>query len=262
MENILPPSDPKANLKDYQKVYRSFDWGMVEKEFTWHRTGRVNMAHEAIDRHAADPVRGQKYCLNFEGESRRERISYAQMRELSNRFANVLRKLGVKKGHRVLIFLPRCPEYYIAMVGCAKAGAIFCPLFEALMQVSLGERLKDSGARVLVTNPQMAERVSLEDFSRPRTMILVGADPAQLKPWEWSWEKEMAGVPGECEISWVDLDDPLYLIYTYGSSGKPKGVLHVHRDMIGHLSTARWVLDLREGDVLWTTADPGWVTGT
>ncbi len=72
----------------------------------------------------------------------------------------------------------------------------------------------------------------------------------------------MAGASVECEIEWVDLEDPLYLIYTYGSSGKPKGVLHAHRDMIGHLITARWVLDLRDGDVLWTTADPGWVTGT
>ncbi len=98
------------------------------------------------------------------------------MRELSNRFANVLRKLGVKKGDRVLLFLPRCPEYYIAMVGCAKVGAIFCPLFEALMQVSLGERLRDSGAKVLVTNPRMAERVPLIDLPRPRSIILVGCN--------------------------------------------------------------------------------------
>ena len=262
MENILPPSNPKANLKDYNKACSSFDWKMAEKEFTWHRTGKVNIAYEAIDRHVEDPVRGQRCCLNFEGESRKEKISFLEMKSLSNRFANVLRKLGVRKGARVLIFLPRCPEYYIAMIGCAKVGAIFCPLFEALMEVSLGERLKDSGAKVLVTNPEMAGRVLLKDFPRPRAIILVGADPEKLKPWEWSWEKEMAGASDRFEIAWVDLETPLYLIYTYGSSGRPKGVLHAHRDMIGHLMTARWVLDLREGDVLWTTADPGWVTGT
>ncbi len=154
LENILPPSNPKANLKDYDQAYRSFDWKTVEKEFRWHQTGKVNIAYEAIDRHAEDPIRGTRICLNFEGGSRKERISYVEMRDLSNRFANVLRKLGVKKGDRVLIFLPRCPEYYIAMLGCAKVGAIFCPLFEALMQVSLGERLRDSGAKVLVTNPK------------------------------------------------------------------------------------------------------------
>ncbi len=262
MENILPPSNPKANLGDYEKVYPSFDWKTVEKEFRWHRTGKVNIAYEAIDRHAEDPIHGEKCCLNFEEESRKEKISYARMRDLSNRFANVLRKLGVRKGSRVLLFLPRCPEYYIAMVACARVGAIFCPLFEALMQVSLGERLKDSGAKVLVTNPEMGGRVLMHDFPRPRSIILVGADPDQLKPWEWSWEKEMAGASDRYEIAWVDLDAPLYLIYTYGSSGKPKGVLHAHRDMIGQFITARWVLDLREGDVLWTTADPGWVTGT
>ncbi|HSB06635.1 MAG TPA: acetate--CoA ligase [Thermodesulfobacteriota bacterium] len=262
MENILPPANPKANLEDYEKAHRSFDWKVVEQEFSWHHTGKVNIAYEAIDRHAEDPIQAGKCCLNFEGESRKERISYAQMKDLSNRFANVLRKIGVKKGDRVLIFLPRCPEYYVAMVGCAKVGAIFCPLFEALMQVALGERLRDSGAKVLVSNLKMAEQVPLIDLPSPRSIILVGAMGMGLKPWELSWEEEMVHASPECRIEWVSLEDPLYLIYTYGSSGKPKGVLHAHQDMVGHLITARWVLDLREGDVLWTTADPGWVTGT
>jgi acetyl-CoA synthetase len=262
LENILPAANPKANLKDYDQAYRSFDWKTVEKEFRWHQTGKANIAYEAIDRHAEDPIRRARICLSFEGGSRKERISYIEMRELSNRFANVLRKLGVRKGARVIIFLPRCPEYYIAMVGCAKVGAIFCPLFEALMEVSLGERLKNSGSKVLVTTPEMVERVLFKDFPRPRSIILVGANRDKLKPWEWSWEKEMAGASGNCEIAWVGLEAPLYLIYTYGSGGRPKGVLHAHRDMVGHFITARWVLDLRDGDVLWTTADPGWVTGT
>ena len=262
MENILPPSNPKANLKDYSEAYPSFDWKRVEKEFSWSQTGKANIAHEAIDRHAEDPVRGQRCCLKYEGEGRREIISYAQMRDLSNRFANVLRKIGVKKGDRVILFLPRSPEYYIAMVGCAKVGAIFCPLFEALMQASLGERLRDSGARVLVTNPRMAERIPLIDLPRPRVILLVGAANISPHPWKLSWEEEMANASSQSEIEWVNLEDPLYLIYTYGSGGKPKGVLHVHRDMIGHFMTGRWVLDLGEGDVLWTTADPGWITGT
>ena len=262
MENILPPANPKANLGDYDRTYRSFEWKTVEREFRWHRTGKVNIAYEGIDRLAEDPVHRERCCLSFEGRFRKERISFARMRELSNRFANVLRKLGVKKGDRVLLFLPRCPEYYIAMVGCAKVAAIFCPMFEALMSVSLGERLRDSGARVLVTNPGMVGRVAFSDFPRPRSIILVGTETDKLKPWEWSWEKEMSTASDVGEMAWADLEAPLYLIYTYGSSGTPKGVLHAHRDMIGHRITARWVLDLKEGDVLWTTADPGWVTGT
>ena len=261
LENMLPPSNRDANLKDYEEAYRFFDWKEVEETFRWSETGKVNIAYEAIDRHANDPVQGQRCCLNFENESRRERISYARMRDLSNRFANVLRKLGVKKGDRVLIFLPRCPEYYVAMAGCAKAGAIFCPLLGALTGMSLGERLKDSDARMLVTNPELSERVPVRDF--PRTpILLIGGNRERLKPWTWSWDKEMAAAPDKSEMTWVDLEDPLYLIYTYGSGGTPKGVLHAHRDMIGHFLTARWVLDLREEDVLWTTADPGWVTGT
>ena len=130
------------------------------------------------------------------------------------------------------------------------------------MQDSLGERLRDSGARVLVTNPRMAERIPLIDLPRPRVILLVGAVNISLHPWKLSWEEEMAKASSQSEIEWVNLEDPLYLIYTYGSGGKPKGVLHVHRDMVGHFMTGRWVLDLREGDVLWTTADPGWITGT
>jgi len=180
MENILPPANSKANMRDYVEACQSFDWREAEKTFTWHRTGKVNMAYEAIDRHAEDPVLGQRCCLNFEGESRNERITYAEMKDLSNRFANVLRKLGVKKGDRVLIFLPRCPEYYIAMVGCAKVGAIFCPLFEALMQVALRERIVDSGAKILVTSPRLEIRIPLDNLPEVQHAILVGAGTRHL----------------------------------------------------------------------------------
>ena len=262
MENILPPSNPNANLKDYDETYQSFNWHGVDREFSWNRTGKINIAYEAIDRHAEDPVRGDKCCLNFEAEDRKERISYRQMKAFSNKFANVLRTLGVQKGDRVFIFLPRCPEYHIAMVGCAKVGAIIGPLFEALMKAALRERLMDSRAKVLVTTPRMATRVPFSDLPHLQHIILIGGEKRSLKAGEVSWEKEMSLASPEGEIEWVDLEDPLYLIYTYDPAGKPKGVLHVHNDMIGQLMTARWVLDLREGDVLWTAADPGWITGT
>ena len=262
MENILPPANPRANMEDYRMACESFRWKDVEKEFSWFQTGKVNIAHEAIDRRTEDPVQGQMCCLNFESESRKEKITYDQMRDLSNKFANILRKCGVRKGDRVFLFLPRIPEYYISMVGCAKAGAVFGPLFEALMQDALRERLADSEASVLVTTPKLATRVPFAALPNLRHIILVGAGNMMLKWNELSWEEEMSRAPGQCNIEWVNLEDPLYLIYTYSSTGQPKGVVHVHNDMIGHLMTARWVLDLKVGDVLWTTADPGWVTGT
>jgi acetyl-CoA synthetase len=262
MENILPPANPQANMGDYNKACRSFDWKDVEQEFSWHRTGKVNIAYEAIDRHAEDPVRSNRFCLIYEDENRRERITYRQMRDLSNKFANVLKKLGVEKGDRVFIFLPRCPEYYVAMAGCAKIGAIFGPFYESLMEMAVRERLKDSGAKVLVTTPRMAARVPFSELSELQHIILVGAGNIVLRPGEVSWEEEIARASYDYDITWVDLDDPLFISYTSGSTGKPKGVLHVHRDMVGYLITARWVLDLRDDDCLWTTSEPGWITGT
>ena len=262
MENILPPANPRANMEDYRMARESFRWKDVEKEFRWFQTGKINIAHEAIDRRTEDPEQGQMCCLNFESESRKEKITYDQMRDLSNRFANILRKCGVRKGDRVFLFLPRFPEYYISMVGCAKVGAVFGPLFEALMQETLRERLGDSEASVLVTTPKLATRVPFAALPNLQHIILVGAGNMVLKLNELSWEEEMSRAPDQCDIEWVNLEDPLYLIYTYSSTGRPKGVVHVHNDMIGHLMTARWVLDLKAGDVLWTTADPGWVTGT
>jgi acetyl-CoA synthetase len=262
VENILPPANPKANMGDYSKACQSFSWKDVEKYFTWSRTGKVNIAYEAIDRQAEDPSLADRTCLTFEGVARETKITYREMRDLSNKFANVLKKLGVAKGQRVFIFLPRCPEYYIAMVGCAKAAALFGPLFEAQMQVALRERLTDSRATVLITTPRLATRVPFGDLPDLRYTILVGAGRNGLRPGELSWEEEMAQAPAEGEIAWVDLEDPLYLLYTYGSAGKPKGIVHVHGAMVGGFVTAQWVLDLRREDVLWTTADPGWITGT
>lgn len=262
LENILPPANPKANMGDYAAACQSFSWKEVENRFTWSRTGKVNIAYEAIDRYAEDPAHADRTCLAYEGESRGTRITYREMRDLSNQFANILKKLGVAKGDRVFIFLPRCPEYYIAMVGCAKVAALFGPLFEAQMQVALKERLTDSRATVLITTPRLATRVPFADLPDLRATILVGSGKSVLRPGERSWEKEMAGASPDCEITWVDLEDPLYLIYTYGSAGRPKGIVHVHGDMVGQLVTAEWVLDLRKDDVLWTTADPGWITGT
>lgn len=262
MENILPAANPKANLTGYEEACQSFDWQEIEKHFSWHRTGKVNIAYEAIDRHAEDPDHRGQCCLNFEGEARSISLSYSQMKDLSNRFANTLRRLGVGKGDRVLIFLPRCPEYYIAMAGCAKVGAVVGPLFEALMQATLKERLLDSGAKALVTSARMVTRMPVDELPDLRHIILVGAGRSRLRRGEWSWEVEMSQASAECEPEWVRPEDPLYLIYTYGSAGEPKGIVHAHRDMVGQWITARWVLDLRKGDVLWTTADPGWITGT
>jgi acetyl-CoA synthetase len=262
LENILPPANPEANLRDYEKAAQTFRWEEVEREFSWHLTGKVNIAYEAIDRHAEDPRRRDRFCLIYEDEERSEHITYLRMRDLSNKFANVLADLGVTHGNRVFIFLPRCPEYYIALAGCAKVGAVFSPLFETSMEMTVRERLKDSGATVLVTTPLMAARVPFAELSDLRHVILVGSGDSRLVPGEVRWEEAMTRASSDFAVVWVGLDDPLYIIYTSGSTGEAKGVIHVHRDMMGYLITARWVLDLRDDDCLWTAAEPGWITGT
>ena len=159
------------------------------------------------------------------------------------------------------MFMPRSPELYIAFLGIAKIGAVVGPLFEAFMEEAVRDRLKDSEAIAVVTTPMMKERIKREDLPHLKHIILVG-DSEKLEQGEVSYHEEMASTSEHFEIEWLTRFDPLILHYTSGSTGKPKGVLHVQNAMIGHYQTAKWVLDLKEEDIYWCTADPGWVTGT
>ena len=248
------------NLKNYDETYANFDWAEVEKEFSWATTGKVNVAYEAIDRHV-DNGKGDRIALYYSDATRDESYTFAEMKALSNKFANVLRKYGVQKGDRVFIFMPRSPELYAALLGAVKIGAIVGPLFEAFMEGAVRDRLEDSQAIAIITTPKLKERVPVAELPALQHVFLVGAE-GELAEREISFDAEMKEASPEAEIEWVDREDGLVLHYTSGSTGKPKGVLHVHNAMVQHLQTARWILDLREGDVYWCTADPGWVTGT
>lgn len=248
------------NLKDYEEAYKNFDWKDVEKNFSWYKTNKVNMAYEAIDKHAKWFSKS-KVALQYVDDNREEQYTYKDLKVLSNKFGNVLKSLGIKKGDRVFAFMPRSPELYISFMGIAKIGAIVGPLFEAFMADAVKDRLYDSGAKAIVTTPELKERIKKEELPALEHIIIVGAK-GKLGKGEVSYEEEMSKASKKLDITWVDREDPLILHYTSGSTGKPKGVLHVHNAMIGHYITAKWVLDLKEDDVLWCTADPGWVTGT
>ncbi|MHB1418729.1 MAG: acetate--CoA ligase [Bacillota bacterium] len=258
---IVPVYPGKNNLMDYEEAYRNFNWEEVESNFSWHSTGKVNMAYECIDRHAEN-WRKNKVALYYSDPTREEKYTFLEMKLLSNRFANVLHSLGIGKGDRVFVFMPRSPELYISALGAIKMGAILGPLFEAFMEAAVTDRLQDSEAVVLVTIPRMLDRVAREKLPALKHIILVGAGDRELQPGEVNFEAEMAKASENLEIQWVDREDGLILHYTSGSTGKPKGVLHVHNAMIQHYQTARWILDLQEEDIYWCTADPGWVTGT
>ncbi|GAX91082.1 acetate--CoA ligase [Effusibacillus lacus] len=259
-KELIPVMTSGNNLQNYEEAYASFKWEDAEKEFTWYTTGKVNMAYEAIDRHV-DEGRGDKTALLFSDATREESYTFAQMKALSNKFGNVLRSLGIGKGDRVFIFMPRSPELYMSYAGAVKIGAIVGPLFEAFMEAAVKDRLQDAEAVAIVTTPKLKERIPLAELPALKHVILVGSE-GELGERELSFEKLMAEASDQLEIEWVDREDGLQLHYTSGSTGKPKGVLHVHNAMIQHLQTGKWVLDLKQDDVYWCTADPGWVTGT
>ncbi|WP_337019672.1 acetate--CoA ligase [Oceanobacillus massiliensis] len=258
---VVPAREGDHNLKDYEKARESFNWEDVKKNFTWHSTGKVNMAYEAIDRHAADPAKRDKAALLYSSPDREEKVTFGQLSEQSNQFANVLRKYQVNKGDRVFLFMPRGPEFYAAFFGILKIGAIAGPLFEAFMEQAVRDRLQDSEAKVLITTPELLYRVPQKELPDLEKIILVGESNEADDPYI-DYHKEMEAASVDFSIEWVDLEDGMLLHYTSGSTGKPKGILHVHHAMIQHYATAEWVLDLKEDDVYWCTADPGWVTGT
>lgn len=264
------------NLSSYEQARKSFDWSEIESAFTWSTTGKVNAAYEAIDRHVTDG-KGKKIALRYSDPNRSETYTYEEMSAYSNRFGNVLRKLGIQKGDRVFIFMPRTPELYFSFLGTIKVGAIVGPLFEAFMEGAVRDRLENSEAVALVTTPALLSRVPLEELPHLQHVIVVDLEQssASLAKQEvaattttkkktnfFDFQKEMAQASDDLAIEWVDREDPMIIHYTSGSTGKPKGVLHVHNAMLQHYQTGKWVLDLQADDIYWCTADPGWVTGT
>ncbi|MCH1625335.1 acetate--CoA ligase [Fredinandcohnia quinoae] len=249
------------NLKDYNQAYENFDWTEVEKNFSWSETGKVNIAYEAIDRHA-EGVRKNKVALYYRDPSREEKYTFKEMKEYSNRAANVLKQAAdVEKGDRVFVFMPRSPELYFTILGAMKLGAVVGPLFEAFMEGAVRDRLDDSEAKVIVTTPALLERVPVNELPALKHIVLVGEEVKEDgKIIDFLGRLETASK--ELEIEWVGREDGMLLHYTSGSTGKPKGVLHVHNAMIQQYQTANWILDLKEDDIYWCTADPGWVTGT
>ncbi|KHE72138.1 acetate--CoA ligase [Halobacillus sp. BBL2006] len=255
----IPARSGNHNMDNYKETYNNFNWDEVKSHFTWSETGKVNIAYEAIDKHAANPQKKNQVALKYSAPDREEELTFEDLKVKSNQFANVLKKHNIEKGDRVFLFLPRSPEFYATFFGILKVGAIAGPLFEAFMEQAVRDRLEDSEATMLITTPELLERVPVDDLPDLKQIVLVGGDA----PGNYiSFEEEMKNASEDFDLEWVDLEDGMLLHYTSGSTGKPKGVYHVHNAMIQHYQTGKWVLDLKEDDVYWCTADPGWVTGT
>ncbi len=259
--NVLASVKGNHNLKDYDEACKTMDWKEVEKNFSWYTTGKVNMAYEVIDRHA-ETEKKDKIALYYKNGDLKEQFTFNEMKELTNKAANVLKETAnIIKGDRVFIFMPRSPELYISLLGAIKLGAVVGPLFEAFMEDAVKDRLLDSEAKVLITTPELLKRIPVNALPDLKTIILVGENIEETSKFV-DFRKHMKTASDEFEIVWVDREDGLLLHYTSGSTGKPKGVLHVHNAMIQHYQTGKWILDFKEDDIYWCTADPGWVTGT
>ncbi|MCL7747826.1 acetate--CoA ligase [Halalkalibacter alkaliphilus] len=256
----LPSVKGNHNLENYEQTAQSFDWKTTESQFTWSKTGNVNLAFEAIDRHVEEG-KASKVALYYSDANREEQYTFADMKKYSNKAGNVLKGAGVEKGDRVFIFMPRSPELYFSVLGAIKVGAIVGPLFEAFMEGAVRDRLEDSEAKVLITTPALLERVPVDDLPNLETVFIVDESHEENGCY-LNLLTRLNAASEELDIEWVDREDGLILHYTSGSTGKPKGVLHVHNAMLQHYQTAKWVLDLKDDDVYWCTADPGWVTGT
>ncbi|PJE67633.1 acetate--CoA ligase [Candidatus Shapirobacteria bacterium CG10_big_fil_rev_8_21_14_0_10_40_9] len=254
-KKILKPTSYfkiKPNLLDYEKTYKSFSWKKAESQLSWFPGKKLNAAYCAIDVNAKN-FRKNKIALYWEGETgEKKKFTFSELSALSSQFGNLLKTLGIKRGDRVFFFLPRVPELFFGFLGTLKIGAIAGTLFSAFGPEALYDRLSNSQAKILVTNKILKQRVEKIRRKLPELekIILVEELEGLLK-------KQKSSL----EIAKMDPLEPAFMLYTSGTTGKPKGVIHSHQAILVEHLTAKWVLDLRDEDVYWCTADPGWVTG-
>src|SRR5512145_2948526 len=258
----LPP-----NLDDYERVRVAFTWERARAELSGLPGGQgLNIAHEAVDRHAASDRRTHVALRWIARKGEVRDYTYGELAELTNRFANALAALGVGCGNRVYALAGRIPQLYVTALGALKLGAIFCPLFSAFGPEPIRARMAIGQARVLVTTHALYRRKVAQQRSQLRDLehvILIGdsGEPTS-EPGTLDWDALMAKAPDTFTIGPTSPEAPALLHFTSGTTGTPKGALHVHEAVVAHYATAESALDFHPGDRFWCTADPGWVTGT
>ncbi len=252
------------NLGDYAATRASFSWEAAARSLDGLPGGAgLNIAHEAVDRHAAG-ARSDRVALRFlDRDGIAEDMTYAALAERTSRFANALVQLGVHPGDRVFSLTGRVPEVYVAALGTLKVRAVFCPLFSAFGPDPIHQRLSRGDGRVLVTTAALYRKkvAAIRDRLPGLKYVLLTDAPTQ-SPDVLSLQDLLDDASGRFEIAPTDPEDMALLHFTSGTTGAPKGAVHVHGAVVAHHSTGGYALDLHPDDVFWCTADPGWVTGT
>ena len=260
----FPRFSPRPNLVDYEAVCAGFDWADVRKLLDGLPEGRgLNIAHEAVDRHARG-ARAARVALCWIGKSGdRQVLTYRDLASATNRFANVLGELGVSQGDRLFVLLGRVPELYIAVLGALKAKCVAAPLFSAFGPEPIATRLEIGEGKVLVTTEALYHRkVEALRERLPNLTHVILVDEGAPVPGAMRWCELMARASDAFVIPPTSPEDMALLHFTSGTTGRPKGVIHVHEAVVTHHVTGLYALDLHDDDVFWCTADPGWVTGT
>lgn len=250
------------------------DWQVPNAK--WFVGGQLNVAENCLDRHVA-AGNGSQVAIRWEGEPGDTRtITYADLLAEVERFSNVLRTLGVAKGDRVNIYLPMIPEAAVAMLSCARIGAVHSVVFGGFSSQSLSDRINDAEAKVLITadggyrrgevfplKPAADEALASTPSIEHVVVVRRGHNPVEMTPGRDHWYHElMEEASPSCPAEPMDAEDLLFLLYTSGTTGKPKGIMHTTGGYLTHVAyTHRYVFDLRPDDVYWCTADVGWITG-
>ncbi|TVP57891.1 MAG: acetate--CoA ligase [Halomonadaceae bacterium] len=254
-----------ANLVDYEQFCAGFSWSQARSELAGMGNGRLNIAYEALDRHMATAA-AERTAIRFlarDSETPQD-ISYRALNERANRFANVLQDLGVQPGERVYGLSHRIPDLYAAVLGTLKHGCVFTPLFPAFGPEPIRQRVEIGEPAVLVTSKRLYQKKLadwLGEMPSVRHVLLID-ELDEAPPGTLDAGALMAAASGDYVTRPMDPEAPALLHFTSGTTGKPKGAMHVHDAVVNHHMTGRYVLDMHPGDIYWCTADPGWVTGT
>ena len=246
-------------------------------EHTWFEDGVLNVSYNCLDRHIGTPIEN-KIAIVWQGEEEDsvEKLTYRDMYERVQRFANVLKARGIEKGDRVAIYMPMVPEAAVAMLACARIGAIHSVIFGGFSAEAIRGRVNDSDCKMIITANLLrrsGKSILLKDIvdeslvGSPSVesvvVVKTGDQECQMQAGRDFWyHEEMEKVDGECAPEPMNAEDPLFILYTSGSTGKPKGVVHTTGGYLLHVAlTHKWVFNIHEDDIYWCTADIGWVTG-